>query len=164
MKTKNVLVIAASIALFVGCDNASSNKEGKSNSASESADSTKVEDLHNEVMEIHDEFMPKMDEIRSLEQELDQLAKEKSEKDERDDVEIAELEQIKKQLEMADERMMDWMHNFKKPEGDMPKKEVVRYLEKQKELMEEVGKGMNKAISKADSAVSAAAADTTEAK
>lgn len=151
------MTAAVAALLFSACgEGASESKQSgdKKNKTEQRKDQKSAEELQKEVMDIHDEYMPKMDDIHELESELDKLIAEKNEKEEQDGIEIAELEQIKKQLEMAGERMMDWMHNFKKPGEDMPEDEVSRYLEKQKDLMNEVGNSMDEAISKADSVVS----------
>lgn len=98
--------------------------------------------LHTEVMDIHDEVMPKMSSINKLERQLKQKLK---------DPEVAKkdtIQQLVYQLEEADEAMMNWMSDFKKPDyADFEAARKLYTSEKEKIIV--VRDKMNSTISKA---------------
>jgi hypothetical protein len=52
------------------------------------------------------------------------------------------MEAAAKKLVEANESMMKWMHQFKQIEEGTPHEEVLEYLKKQKQLIEEVRDNM----------------------
>lgn len=95
----------------------------------------KINQLHESVMEIHDEVMPKMSEIYSLKKKLTKV-----ESDER-------VVQLIEDLEAADEMMMSWMHQYKKPSNTDDTS--FAYLDSQSQAIKEVKDKMLTAISNA---------------
>ena len=67
--------------------------------------------LHNEVMQIHDDVMPKMSEIGRLKRQLKDFQKEGKHTEKADSIQLFIY-----QLQEADESMMNWMGDFKKPD------------------------------------------------
>ncbi len=99
----------------------------------------KIEQRHAEIMIIHDEVMPKMSDIYKLKKALKEI--EQTE---------ASLKLIK-ELEDADEAMMSWMHQYKKPTPGT--KGLDNYLNDQEVLIKEVRSKMLTAIEKAKDAI-----------
>lgn len=69
---------------------------------------TAGEELYAKVMEVHDEVMPKMRDIHKAKKALKKL---------KTDANSTAVDQMVKKLDMADEAMMSWMHDFDKPDG-----------------------------------------------
>ncbi len=67
--------------------------------------------LHNEVMEIHDSVMPRMSEIAKLKREMKKMLN-----DNANSAKADSIQQLVYQLGEADEAMMNWMGEFKKPD------------------------------------------------
>ena len=67
--------------------------------------------LHNDVMQIHDDVMPKMSEIGRLKRQLKDFQKEGKHSEKADSIQLFIY-----QLQEADESMMNWMGDFKKPD------------------------------------------------
>lgn len=104
--------------------------------------------MHIDVMEIHDAVMPRMSEINRLKRQL----KGKLNSDETS-LKQDSIQQFIYQLEEADNAMMDWMGNFKKPSYKDPvAAEQVYVAEKQKIIV--VQDKMNSTISKVEMFVS----------
>lgn len=98
--------------------------------------------LHTEVMDIHDDVMPKMSSINKLEREL------KSRLEDPDVIKKDTIQQLIYQLDEADDAMMNWMSEFKKPDyKNFEAAEQVYLLEKSKIIA--VRQKMNSTISKA---------------
>ena len=105
--------------------------------------SPEVQKLHDEVMEIHDEVMPEMGTIHKLKKELT-----KKLKNEKGNVSEENLENNIQALEVADEFMMDWMHQFKMPKNESDKN-LIKYLEDQKIKITKVNGDMKTIIKNA---------------
>ena len=84
--------------------------------------------LYDEVMVIHDEVMPEMGTINKAKKAL-----KKMKTDENAKIIDAQIQS----LEDADEAMMSWMHQFKKPKNEDPKANIA-YLTEQKVKIQEV--------------------------
>lgn len=96
--------------------------------------------MHDNVMEIHDEVMPRMTEIGKLKRQLKRKLKEDNV------VKQDSIQQYIYQLEEADNAMMNWMGDFKKPSfEDIKAAEQVYITEKQKIIV--VRDKMNSTIS-----------------
>lgn len=113
------------------------------------ADSGDRERLYDEVMQIHDEVMPEMQTImdykEQIRQQIDSLAK--SENVTKQDT--AELSQLVMQLDFADEAMMDWMRHFDNSFEGKTEKEIIEYLNRQKEEIISVKESIHDALEEA---------------
>lgn len=104
-----------------------------------------VEKRYEEVMAIHDEVMPRMSDIHRLKKRLSK-------------VDTAQLTDMSPnilldhslKLEKADNAMMDWMANFKKPKKDMPEDIAIAYLYEEKKAITAVRDLMLESIKEAE--------------
>ncbi|MEX2592015.1 MAG: hypothetical protein WD426_04520 [Anditalea sp.] len=93
-----------------------------------------VETLKSEVMTIHDEVMPEMGTLMNLQKELKERI---SRRDNVDQSMADSLNRLVKQLEEADEAMMQWMRTYKEPSEELSQEEAMEYLEmKKNEILE----------------------------
>ena len=124
MYMKNsILLFITTILLFGSCKPDLSNPE--------------VEKLYTEVMVIHDDVMPEISTIHKLKKKI-----KKADQDNADRLDIL------KDLEDADEGMMQWMADFgvfKKMDKE-PSDVKIEFLKKEKEKITAVSKMMRKAI------------------
>jgi len=81
------------------------------NQAANSEDQYALKKMHNEVMEVHDGVMPRMSEIGRLKRKLKSYLTEEDQHPKADSI-----QQLIYQLDEADEAMMNWMGQFKKPD------------------------------------------------
>lgn len=96
-------------------------------------------------MAIHDEVMPRMSDIHRLKKRLSK-------------VDTAQLTDMSPnilldhslKLEKADNAMMDWMANFKKPKKDMPEDIAIAYLYEEKKAITAVRDLMLESIKEAE--------------
>lgn len=98
--------------------------------------------MHSEVMDIHDNVMPMMSDINKLRRQLGQKL---------EDPEVTKQDSIQQfiyQLEEADNAMMDWMSDFKKPDYSNPAAAEALY-KSEKVKIQAVEIKMNSTISKA---------------
>lgn len=95
--------------------------------------------LFDEVMQVHDEVMPKMGELRSLAKQLsnraDSLA---SDSLAENTTQINEMRDLSKQLNDANEGMMEWMRQFEQIEEGTSHGEVIQYLTEQRKKIQKV--------------------------
>ena len=117
--------------LFAQCAGGSKNSE--------------IETLHDQVMEIHDEVMPKMRDINQMKKKVRKLSSTLDE---------AIIQQHLNHLDEADEKMMSWMAQYKKP-GAQDVAAAKAYLSEQMILVKDVKDSMLKAISDAQKLVDA---------
>jgi len=97
--------------------------------------------LYNKVMDIHDEMMPKMDDMYKLKTDLQgKLATATSPE------EKTALEQRIAKLDSADQKMMDWMHQFNPPADDANEDEALTYLKDQLVKVAEMKKAVVDAL------------------
>lgn len=99
--------------------------------------------LYDEVMVIHDEVMPRMSEIHKLKKSIKQQWQDTSKQS------YDEAMQLKKELQEADDAMMDWMAEFKMPK-EASEEEIRVFLEKEKEKITAVSRSMTKSIENAE--------------
>lgn len=91
-------------------------------SSCDNVENTEYSLLYDEVMAIHDEVMPKMRDISKAKKSLKKI----------NDESLNEMVQQQiTQLEDADEAMMSWMHDFKKPKMEKMEDNLA-YLKKEK--------------------------------
>ncbi len=121
---QHLLFVVASV-LFLCSSCKDSSPEGK-----------EIQQLHEEVMVIHDDVMPKMRDIYKLRKALLK----------HDDQ--SEVEHLISALENADDAMMDWMADYKKPKASDPGYQ--QYLANEKVLIAGVRDQMLSAISDAE--------------
>jgi len=103
-----------------------------------SAEEKELDALYRTVMSIHDDVMPEMSTIRKLGKQVKK----------HNDAATTSYKSISKKLDDEGEGMMNWMHEFKKPDYkqyDVSKK----YLLQEKEKIERVREGMLTAIEEA---------------
>jgi succinate dehydrogenase flavin-adding protein (antitoxin of CptAB toxin-antitoxin module) len=106
--------------------------------------------LHESLYAIHDEVMPKMSQINRVSRSL----KEYKEENKLDSLQRTQIEAALTKLEQADEGMMDWMHNYKKPSkwrGEKSHEEIMTYLKAEKDKIVEVKNMMESSISEGES-------------
>lgn len=103
--------------------------------------------MHDVVMEIHDAVMPEMSTINRISRSLKKFV----ENNQPDSLHLSQIESSIAELENADEAMMDWMQNYKKPRkmrGDKNHKEIMAYLKSEEAKISEVKKLMEESIEK----------------
>ncbi len=108
-----------------------------------------VEKLFDETMVIHDEVMPEMSTINKAKKAHRKIIKNN---DLTPELKTAHLQMIK-ELEDADDAMMDWMAEFSKPDADQSEKEALSYLENEKIKISKVRDKMWDAINKSKSMI-----------
>ena len=99
-----------------------------------------LDKLFDEVMVIHDDVMPKTAVIHRLKKKLKKQTNEDN---------LAPITMAIKQLDAADEGMMQWMDDFKKPKGK-EFEEAKSYLNKEKDRITRVKQDILSAISVAE--------------
>ena len=108
------------------------------------------EKIHDELMVVHDEVMPKMGHINKLRRTLVKHLK----NNEAVPAETKNLvEENIKFLENADEGMMDWMAEYKKPSklrDDKTHEEILAYLESERPKVEKVKADILNSIAQAE--------------
>lgn len=107
-------------------------------------DATAVADMHSQVMVVHDEVMPKMGDIYKVKK---QLKLQLSEQIESTDSTRSDLLMAIKDLEKADDGMMQWMSDFKSSYKGATDAETIAYLKSEKEKISKVSIEMKEAIS-----------------
>ncbi|WP_020530397.1 hypothetical protein [Flexithrix dorotheae] len=125
------------LAILIGCE-PTNNKNETENPA---------ELKEQEVMEIHDIAMAKMEIIYNYEVKLKAKLADQG-------PDSTKINQYLEDLSIAHESMMNWMRNYKKPDGTRPQQEVITYLEKEKIKIEEVNTFTHKAIAQAEAFIS----------
>lgn len=108
---KNILCVALLLALFAACD------DGKK----------QIETLKKETMAVHDEAMKDLADMNRVSRQLKEfmiVATMLPEQSEQFTAAFAKMEKVESD-------MMNWMSEFKEPEG-VPAKEVIAYLQDQK--------------------------------
>lgn len=95
--------------------------------------------LHRTVMSIHDDVMPEISTIRKLHKKVKKHEK----------ASTGDFQKMLSRLDEEDDAMMDWMHEFKKP--DYKQYEVSKkYLLSEKIKIEKVREGMLNVIDEAN--------------
>ena len=110
------------------------------------------EELAKEVMIIHDEAMPKMQNIIDLKMQLQEMRNElTADTLQQHDAQLEKMRQAIKQLNSADEAMMDWMAEYQKTDIDrLTDEEAVAFLKKEKERITEVQRLMEQSIEESE--------------
>ena len=97
--------------------------------------------LKEKVMMVHDEVMPKMGELRKTQKELLVLVDSSA----ADSVVAAKYQELAREIEVANESMMNWMRNFEPDFAGTPE-EVEEYLQGELEKIETVKSDMLKSL------------------
>ncbi len=100
--------------------------------------------LYNEVMQVHDEVMPRMSDIMSLSKRLKAVAATEG-------TDAEKASELRTNLEVAGESMMNWMRNFNPDFENQTSEEAMDYLKIEKERISAVKEGMETAIDQAES-------------
>ncbi|MCJ8167122.1 hypothetical protein MKJ04_19940 [Pontibacter sp. E15-1] len=96
-----------------------------------------VETLKQEVMAVHDETMSWLGTLMHLKKQLKEKAVQLDTADADSKENAMALQLTIKQLEEADEAMMEWMHTYQDPDQTMEKVKALGYLElKKKEILQ----------------------------
>ena len=124
------LSIIALVAVMISC----SSPQKKTEEAQEPT-------LKEKVMMVHDEVMPKMGELRKTQKELLVLVDSSA----ADSVVAAKYQELAREIEVANESMMNWMRNFEPDFAGTPE-EVEEYLQGELEKIETVKSDMLKSL------------------
>lgn len=101
-----------------------------------------VEALKQEVMGVHDETMPRIETLMNLKKQLKEKVAQTDTTDGGNREKVATMLLTVKQLEEADEAMMQWMRTYNDPDQTMGKAKALKYLELKKEEILEVKQQM----------------------
>jgi len=117
-----------------------------------SADEQEQTEMINKVMAVHDAVMPEMGKISKFKKQAQTQSEVLfSDSLKANDEQAMELENLAIELDAANESMMVWMRNFSKDFEGMEHEEIIQYLEEKKAEIDEVKKGMEAVLDKADS-------------
>ena len=117
-------------------------QEGESQSTTDRLDS--------EVMAVHDEVMPHMQDIHRYKDQIRIKIDSLSKVGVNEGDEVTTLNNLRQQLESADEAMMNWMRSFDRNYNNKTEEEAVTYLEDQKEKVIQVKEEMETALREAE--------------
>lgn len=131
---KLILLLALPIAILAGC------KSGPTEVVQKA-------ELQQHVMAVHDSAMAEMDQIFKLRRSLRAL-RDTLETQQTDTTILQALQQNINSLNRADERMMDWMRNYKAPDT-LLHAQAMRYLQLELQKIEKVKNTMDSTISAA---------------
>ena len=153
---KGIIIITAVALFFTSCSNKQTTGHEDHNAAEKKA-TTREEQLYNEVMELHDAAMPKMGKLigykKQVQAKIDSLTIAlKNKKDETGHELKRKYEQLKIELDSAENGMNAWMENFN-PDPKLPTKaDMEKYFEDQKNKAQKMKDNMFKALDKAEKA------------
>ncbi|MEQ8926421.1 MAG: hypothetical protein RLO81_11445 [Fulvivirga sp.] len=135
-----------SVCLFVlSCTSNNTQEESTSSEESELPKEEQIEKtLYDDVMAVHDEMMPKMEEMMALKGKLIELSDSLRESGATE--ESTRVASAAEKIEVADEAMMGWMHQFEPNMEGMSHQQRVDYLTSQKNKMDSVKVVMQEAI------------------
>ncbi|MEZ0610605.1 viral A-type inclusion protein [Fibrella sp. WM1] len=134
--------------LMLACGPSTSDKnEGNEQTAS-------VEQLEKDVFAVHDDVMPRISDIMKLKKELngklaslDSLQQASPSEAVRIDEQKEQGRLIVRRLTEADSLMRDWMHHYNSDTlKALPEADAVRYLNSQKEIINDVKKKINQSV------------------
>jgi hypothetical protein len=138
MEMKKIYLFVFTIALLAaGC--------GKSTSDDQAGEVavTDEDELYQKVMAIHDEVMPKMNDIHKLKKQLEEEIKNSPDLVEE---RKQQIESRIKQLNEANENMMQWMRQFNPEDYKADKEEYLNYLNEELKSVKKVKEDMLKAL------------------
>lgn len=107
---------------------------------------SEVEALHNEIMAVHDAVMPKTSDIHK---QIKKLKKLKKDIPENNTSFIKMIDTVIKDLDDADEKMMLWMKQYKKPDFKNKSVEQMNDLNTFRDRIEVVKNNINSSLEKA---------------
>ena len=107
-----------------------------------------------ETLKVHDVVMLKMQETGDMEAKLNQLiSRAKQDSTTVLFTKLDVLQEAYKQLEIADEEMMDWMASIQAPKSGDDKDSILLYLDQEEKAIIEVGVHMDDAVSQAEALI-----------
>jgi len=145
---KKYSFIPALLLVLAACQNSNTSKE--SENQENNSPEAREQALYRQVINIHDEVMPKLQAISNLKGEVE----EKIDEFEANDKEDTLLNTLREQLinlDVADQSMMDWMHDFKTTYDGWTHEETMEYLQKEKERILQTGELVDESIASARS-------------
>lgn len=123
--------------------------------ACDDTDKKEEQSLKKSVLEIHDEVMPQMQVLEQMKEKLLQIEAELVDDNTEDHAdEVAQIQNMAKELTRSGEAMMTWMREYEPqiPE-DMEHEQAMTYLESEKEKIESVRTLIQGSIAAADSLI-----------
>ncbi|ELR69098.1 hypothetical protein C900_05487 [Fulvivirga imtechensis AK7] len=142
-------IMTATILFSCGQKSESDNDDLKIENKEMPAEARAEKALYDEVMAVHDEVMPKMDDMMRLKGRLQTKLDLAREQENQNQEELKTLENAIKQLEEADEAMMQWMRDFEPQENMNDHEKVMGYYKAQKNEIEKVKEQMLNAMKNA---------------
>lgn len=135
MKLSSLKLLSIVLILLFGCKEKShEHQQGHNATAPDVVEASGNQELYNEVMEIHDEVMPKMNDIHTAKQEL----QEKLSKPNLTEVEKIKVQALISKLDSAGEGMMVWMRQFRPIPDSLGEEKAREYLEDEMEKVKKV--------------------------
>lgn len=107
-----------------------------------------------EVLAVHDEVMPKMGNLKSLENRALRKAEEFNAMQPVDSVQVQAMKNLALELDQAYEEMFVWMRQYGTEDGSRSPEEIKLYLEDQMISVSKVNVKIKEVIAKADSLLS----------
>jgi hypothetical protein len=143
--TMKKLLYIVTLAALVSCGKSGEHQHDASTETAQSDNPNKV--LLDQIMDIHDEVMPKMQDLYTLKQSLQEKAGVAGISAE----EKKSLEDMMATLDSANTAMMDWMHKFQPLPDSADQEKAREYLESEMERVMKVRELTNETIEKAKS-------------
>ena len=110
-----------------------------------------TENKWEKTLKVHDVVMLKMQETGEMEAKLNQLiSRAKLDSSTVLFTKLNVLQEAYKQLEVADEEMMDWMASIQAPKSGDDKDSILLYLDQEEKAIIEVGVHMDNAVDNAE--------------
>lgn len=145
---KSLFVIVIATGLIISCTNKNPDQQSQDHTTHDSTENnTGNQALYDQVMKVHNEVMPKMDDILKIKEVLkEKLNTQKELADEKK----KEIEAVVSKLDSANQRMMNWMHEFKTQPDSLGEEKIREYLETEMERIKKVSDEMKDALEKAN--------------
>ena len=142
-------VIPVFLLVLVACQNSGNSTESE-NQEKKNTPEAREQAMYQEVVKVHDEVMLKLQAISNLKGKVEEKISEFEGKGQED----ARLTTFREQLvhlDEADQSMMDWMHNFETTYDGWTHEEIMEYLQKDKEKVQQTGELVDESIASARS-------------
>ncbi|MEX2513720.1 MAG: hypothetical protein WD398_12515 [Cyclobacteriaceae bacterium] len=115
---------------------------------------TEQQQLKDKVIAVHDEVMPKIGNLKSVQKDLLEKAKELEKRQTADSDQIEALHSTVNDCEEAYNNMFVWMRQYQSDYGEMTDEEIRDYLNNQLLKVEKVNQDIKSALDQADSLLS----------
>lgn len=153
-----IAVLAASISIFIACNNADKKHEGHAGHTTETS-KTKADSLYADVMDGHDVGMAKMGKIRAMQNEvkkvLDSIATLPVKAQQTAAPLKTKLDSLAADLRYAEMAMDKWMMEFNMDSAKDNIENRIKYLAEEKLKIEKVKSSILTGLQKADSLLKA---------